>query len=138
LREDGEVPFDLCTDLTAVHWPERAGQEFDVIAQLYSVPANRRLRVKVALADGEACPSVVGVWTTANWLEREAFDMFGIKFDGHPDLRRILLPQDWPGHPFRKEYPIEYRDNEWTDKNLEFREIDYDTSLIDVKYSERR
>jgi NADH-quinone oxidoreductase subunit C len=138
LHDDAESLFDMCTDLTAIHWPERAGQEFDVVALLYSVPKNRRLRVKVALADGEPCPSVTSIWVGADWMEREVYDMFGIKFDGHPDLRRILLPPDWPGHPLRKEYPIEYRDNEWTDKHLEYREIDYDTSLIDVKYAERR
>lgn len=135
---DDEARFDMCTDLTAVHWPERAGQEFDLVIQLYSVPKNRRLRVKVSLADGEACPSLTAIWKGANWMEREAFDMFGIKFEGHPDLRRILLPSDWPGHPLRKEYPIEYRDNAWTDKHLDYRELDYDTSLIDVKYAERR
>lgn len=135
---DDEARFDMCTDLTAVHWPERAGQEFDIVIQLYSIPKNRRLRVKVSLADGEACPSLTAIWKGANWMEREAFDMFGIKFEGHPDLRRILLPSDWPGHPLRKEYPIEYRDNAWTDKHLDYRELDYDTSLIDVKYAERR
>ncbi|PYT05422.1 MAG: hypothetical protein DMF60_12060 [Acidobacteria bacterium] len=138
LHDDEEALFDMCTDVTAVHWPERAGQEFDVVILLYSVPKNRRLRVKVSLADGEACPSVTPIWTGANWMEREVFDMFGLRFEGHPDLRRILLPSDWPGHPLRKEYPIEYRDNEWTDKHIEYREIDYDTSLIDVKYGERR
>jgi NADH-quinone oxidoreductase subunit C len=138
LHDDEEALFDMCTDLTAVHWPERAGEEFDVVILLYSVPKNRRLRVKVSLADGAACPSVTPIWAGANWMEREVFDMFGIGFAGHPDLRRILLPSDWPGHPLRKEYPIEYRDNEWTDKYLEYREIDYDTSLIDVKYGERR
>jgi NADH-quinone oxidoreductase subunit C len=138
LREDEEFPFDLCADLTALHWPERAGQEFDVVVQLYSVSKTRRLRIKTAVADGEACPSVTFIWAGADWMEREAYDMFGIKFDGHPDLRRILLPEDWPGHPLRKEYPVEYRDNEWTDKHIEYREVDYDTSLIDVKYSERR
>lgn len=138
LHDDAESLFDMCTDLTALHWPERAGQEFDVVVLLYSVPKNRRLRVKVALADGEACPSITSIWVGADWMEREVYDMFGIKFEGHPDLRRILLPPDWPGHPLRKEYPIEYRDNEWTDKHLEYREIDYDTSLIDVKYAERR
>jgi NADH-quinone oxidoreductase subunit C len=138
LHDDEEALFDMCTDLTAIHWPERAGQEFEVVILLYSVPKNRRLRVKVSVADGEACPSVTPIWAGANWMEREVFDMFGIRFEGHPDLRRILLPSDWPGHPLRKEYPIEYRDNEWTDKHLDYREIDYDTSLIDVKYAERR
>jgi NADH-quinone oxidoreductase subunit C len=138
LHDDQEALFDMCTDVTAVHWPDRAGQEFDVVILLYSVPKNRRLRVKVSLADGETCPSVTPIWSGANWMEREVFDMFGLRFEGHPDLRRILLPPDWPGHPLRKEYPIEYRDNEWTDKHIEYREIDYDTSLIDVKYGERR
>src|SRR5947207_2048034 len=138
LHDDDEAQFDMCTDVTAVHWPDRAGEEFDIVIQLYSVPKNRRLRVKVSLADGEACPSLTAVWKGANWMEREAFDMFGIKFEGHPDLRRILLASDWPGHPLRKEYPVEYRDNAWTDKHLDYRELDYDTSLIDVKYAERR
>lgn len=138
LHDDEDALFDMCTDLTALHWPERAGQEFDVVALLYSVPKNRRLRVKTAVAEGEACPSVTSIWEGANWMEREAYDMFGIKFDGHPDLRRILMPEDWPGYPLRKDYPIEYRDNEWTDKHIEYREVDYDTSLIDVKYAERR
>jgi NADH-quinone oxidoreductase subunit C len=138
LHDDEEALFDMCTDLTAVHWPERSGEEFDVVILLYSVPKNRRLRVKVSLSDGAVCPSVTPIWAGANWMEREVFDMFGIRFEGHPDLRRILLPSDWPGYPLRKEYPIEYRDNEWTDKYLEYREIDYDTSLIDVKYGERR
>jgi NADH-quinone oxidoreductase subunit C len=138
LHDNDAALFDMCTDLTALHWPERAGQEFDVVALLYSVPKNRRIRVKVALADGEACPSVTPIWMGADWMEREVYDMFGIRFEGHPDLRRILLPVDWPGHPLRKEYPIEYRDNEWTDKHLQYREIDFDTSVIDVKYAERR
>lgn len=137
LRDDQEFPFDLCSDLTALHWPDRA-EQFDVVVQLYSISKIRRLRVKVAIADGQECPSVTSIWSGANWMEREVYDMFGIRFDGHPDLRRILLPEDWPGHPLRKEYPIEYRDNEWTDKHIEYREIDYDTSLIDVKYAERR
>lgn len=138
LHDDKESLFDMCTDLTALHWPDRKGQEFDVVVLLYSIPKNRKLRVKVGLADGETCPSITPIWVGADWMEREVYDMFGIKFDGHPDLRRILLPVDWPGHPLRKEYPIEYRDNEWTDKHLDYREVDYDTSLIDVKYAERR
>jgi NADH-quinone oxidoreductase subunit C len=138
LRDQAGITFDMCTDLTAVHWPERSGQEFDVVLQLYSVSENRRLRIKTAVAEGGACPSITSLWAGANWMEREIFDMFGIRFEGHPDLRRILLPEDWPGHPLRKDYPIEYRDNEWTDKHLQYREIDYDTSLIDVKYAQRR
>jgi len=138
LRDTTEARFDMCNDLTAVHWPERKGEEFDLVVNLYSVSKNRRLRLKVALADGEACPSVTSIWGGADWMEREVYDMFGIRFDGHGDLRRILLPSDWPGHPLRKEYPIEYRDNEWTDKHLDYLEVDYDTSLIDVKYRERR
>jgi NADH-quinone oxidoreductase subunit C len=138
LHDDEEGLFEMCTDVTAVHWPDRSGQEFDIVILLYSVSKNRRLRVKASLADGETCPSLTPIWEGANWMEREVFDMFGIRFEGHPDLRRILLPSDWPGHPLRKEYPIEYRDNEWTDKHLDYREIDFDTSLIDVKYAERR
>lgn len=138
LHDDPEAGFDMCTDVTAVHWPERKGEEFDVVIILYSLSKNRSIRLKTAVGDGQSCPSITPIWEGANWMEREAFDMFGVKFDGHPDLRRILLPEDWPGHPLRKEYPIEYRDNEWTDKHLDYREVDYDTSLIDVKYSERR
>ena len=138
LRDDGAARFDMCNDLTAVHWPARAGEEFEVVVNLYAVANNRRLRLKVSLADGATCPSVTPLWSGADWMEREVYDMFGIRFDGHPDLRRILLPPDWPGHPLRKEYPIEYRDNEWTDKHLDYREVDFDTSLIDVKYRERR
>jgi NADH-quinone oxidoreductase subunit C len=138
LRDDQEALFDMCADLTAVHWPDRKGEEFEIVIQLYSVPKNRRLRIKTSIADGESCPTMTPIWSGANWMEREVYDMFGVKFEGHPDLRRILLPEDWPGHPLRKEYPIEYRDNEWTDKHIEYREVDYDTSLIDVKYAERR
>ncbi|HKF58468.1 MAG TPA: NADH-quinone oxidoreductase subunit C [Blastocatellia bacterium] len=138
LHDDPDAAFDMCADLTLVHWPDRKDQELDLVINLYSVSHNRRLRVKASMADGDSCPSLTGVWAGADWMEREAYDMFGVKFEGHPDLRRILLPEDWPGFPLRKEYPIEYRDNEWTDKHLDYREVDYDTSLIDVKYSERR
>lgn len=138
LIADEDGAFDMCADLTALHYPERAGEEFDIVVNLYSVSRNVRLRVKTAVADGEAAPSVTPIWQGANWMEREVYDMFGVKFDGHPDLRRILLPEDWPGFPLRKEYPIEYRDNEWTDKHIDYLEVDYDTSLIDVKYAQRR
>ena len=109
--------FDMLTDLTAVDWPKRE-KRFDVVLNLYSFSKNERLRVKAHAADGEKVPSVVAVWTTANWLEREAFDMFGIVFAGHPDLRRILLPEEWQGYPLRKDYDIIQQDTDWVKKNL--------------------
>src|SRR5262249_27545292 len=87
-----EEKFDLLSDLTAVDWPKRE-KRFDVILNLYSLAKNERLRIKTHAADSEQVPSMTSVWSTANWLEREAFDMFGIVFAGHPDLRRILLPE---------------------------------------------
>jgi len=113
-----EAQFDYCVDLTAVHYPERQGQEFEVIYILYSFPRNQRIRVKTAIAEGESIPSAVPLWPTTNWLERECFDMFGIRFEGHPDLRRILLPEEWKGHPLRKDYSILQQDNEWVQINL--------------------
>jgi NADH-quinone oxidoreductase subunit C len=112
-----EENFDYCVDVTAVHYPKREKQ-FDVIWILYSFVRNERIRVKTLIADGESAPSVVSIWSTANWLEREVFDMFGIKFDGHPDLKRILLPEGWKGYPLRKDYGILQQDNEWVQINL--------------------
>jgi NADH-quinone oxidoreductase subunit C len=115
LREEEE--FDYCVDLTAVHYPKREKQ-FDVVWILYSFARNERVRVKTQIADGESVPSSVAIWATANWLEREVFDMFGIKFDGHPDLKRILLPDGWKGFPLRKDYGILQQDQEWVQINL--------------------
>ncbi len=112
-----EEKFDLLTDLTAVDWPKRE-KRFDVVLNLYSFAKNERLRVKARAGDGEEVPSVHGVWPTANWLEREAFDMFGIVFAGHPDLRRILLPDEWKGYPLRKDYDIIEQDTAWVKENL--------------------
>ena len=120
LRDD--LQYNLLVDVTAVHHPSR-DKKFEAIYILYSIPNNERVRLKVPLGDGESVRSVSSLWSTANWLEREAFDMFGIKFDGHPDLRRILLPEDWEGHPLRKEYPIEYEDNAWVAKHLNIRPL---------------
>jgi NADH-quinone oxidoreductase subunit C len=106
LRDDPSARFDFCSDLTANDWLPREPR-FDVIYCLYSTGLRHRVRVKVRLPDGEAIPSATGVWPAANWLEREVFDMFGIRFEGHPDLRRILMPEDWQGHPQRKDYPLE-------------------------------
>jgi len=112
-----EEQFDYCVDLTAVHYPQREKQ-FDVVWVLYSFPRNERIRVTTRIADGETLPSSVPIWATTNWLEREVFDMFGIKFDGHPDMKRILLPDGWKGHPLRKDYGILQQDNEWVQINL--------------------
>jgi NADH-quinone oxidoreductase subunit C len=115
MRNDEQ--FDYCVDITAVHYPKREKQ-FDVIWILYSFPRNERVRVKTQIADGESIATAVPIWETANWLEREVFDMFGIKFDGHPDMKRILLPDGWKGYPLRKDYGILQQDNEWVLINL--------------------
>ena len=112
-----EEKFDMLTDLTAADWPKRE-KRFDVVLNLYSFPRNERLRLKVHAAAGEPVPSVTRVWGVANWLEREAYDMFGIVFDGHPNLKRILLPEEWQGHPLRKDYDILTQDTAWVRENL--------------------
>jgi NADH-quinone oxidoreductase subunit C len=106
LRDTPGAQFDFCSDVTATDWPPRE-RRFDVIYCLYSTVLRHRVRLKVRLAEAETVPSVTAVWPAAGWLEREVFDMFGIRFDGHPDLRRILMPDDWQGHPQRKDYPLE-------------------------------
>ena len=115
LRDDEQ--FDYCVDVTAVHYPEREKQ-FDVVWVLYSFAHNQRMRVKTRITESERASSVVALWPTCNWLERECYDMFGIKFEGHPDMRRILLPEDWKGHPLRKDYGIIQQDQEWVQINL--------------------
>ena len=116
LLRDEEL-FDYCVDITAVHYPKREKQ-FDVLWNLYSYARNERMRVKTQIADGASIPSCVSIWPAANWLEREVYDMFGIQFDGHPDLKRILLPDGWKGHPLRKDYGILQQDKEWVQINL--------------------
>lgn len=105
LRDDPELSFNFLSDLCGADWLERKPR-FDVAYNLYSIEKNHRVRLKVRVDDGEAIPSVTSVWSTANWHEREVFDMFGIRFEGHPDLRRILMPEDWEGHPLRKDFPL--------------------------------
>lgn len=106
LRKAPEAAFDFCSDVTASDWPARA-QRFDCIYCLYSIPNRHRVRVKVRAGEQEPVPSVTGIWPAANWLEREVYDMFGVNFVGHPDRRRILMPDEWQGHPQRKDYPLE-------------------------------
>lgn len=113
-----EEEFDYLVDITAVDYPKRE-KRFDLIYVLYRFPPhNERIRVKAFVADGESPPTATGVYAAANWLEREVFDMFGIRFEGHPDMKRILLPEEWQGHPLRKEYGIIQQDQQWVRENL--------------------
>jgi NADH-quinone oxidoreductase subunit C len=104
-------------DLTAVHHtkPEPC---FDIFVILYDYWTNHRLRLKTQIAEGQSLPTLSGVFAAANWLEREVFDMFGIEFTGHPNLKRILMPDDWAGHPLRKDYSILEMDQAWVKKHL--------------------
>jgi len=113
-RDDADLRFDMLMDLTAVDYlkyPGReAGARFEVVYHLYSVPHNHRLRLKVPVEeDDPVVPSAVPLWAAADWFEREVWDMFGIRFEGHPDLRRILLYEEFVGHPLRKDYRINRR-----------------------------
>ena len=104
LKEDPALRLDYLSNLCGADYPDRE-KRFEVIYHLFSTSKRIRINLKIQLADQEPAPSVVSVWRTANWHEREAFDLFGIPFEGHPDLRRILLADEWQGHPLRKEYP---------------------------------
>jgi NADH-quinone oxidoreductase subunit C len=112
-----ELDFEYMVDLTAVDYPKRP-ERFDVVYILYSFPRNERMRVKTMIAEGHRPATAVPVYATANWLEREVFDMFGIEFEGHPDMRRILMPEEWEGYPLRKEYGILQQDDRWVQENL--------------------
>ena len=108
LHDAPDACFDYLSDLTATDWPPRTAEgRFDVIYMLYSVPLRQRVRLKVKVGEGQPLASVTGIWPAANWLEREVYDMFGVNFTGHPDRRRILMPDDWQGYPQRKDYPLE-------------------------------
>jgi len=99
--------FEVCLGVSGVHYPEDKGLELHAVYPLLSMTNNRRIRLEVSVPDSDPhIPSLVEVWAGNNWHERETFDMFGIIFDGHPALTRILMPDDWPGHPQRKDYPL--------------------------------
>jgi len=116
LRDNDIVPFNYLADETAVHWPKE--EQFEIVYILYSFTKNEHVRVKTRIKEWEEIESVVQVWTTADWLEREVYDMFGVRYANHPDLTRILLPEDWVGHPLRKDYDIRLQDVEWVRKHL--------------------
>jgi NADH-quinone oxidoreductase subunit C len=118
LRDEADARFNYLSDLTCVHYPMRRAAPFEIVYNLYSIPRNERVRLKVSLAEDGNVDSVTAVWPAANWMEREVYDLFGVTFKNHPDLRRILLPPDWEGHPLRKDYPLEFVENAWTKKHL--------------------
>jgi len=105
LKNDPDLKYDFLSDICGVDFLERE-KRFDVVYNLYSIPNRWRVRLKVNLAEDESVDSLTCLWDAANCLEREAYDMFGIKFDNHPDLKRILMPDDWVGHPLRKNFPL--------------------------------
>jgi NADH-quinone oxidoreductase subunit C len=107
LRDDANCPFNLLSDVTAVDWYP-AEPRFEVVYHLFSIRNKERVRLKVRLnSDMTAVDSVTSVWPAANYFEREVFDLFGVRFNGHPYMRRIMMPEDWEGHPLRKDYPVE-------------------------------
>ena len=114
LRDDSRLSFDLLTDVTVVDHlhmhQDEIGSRFAVVYQLQSLAHNHRFRVKARVPeDDPRCPSVYDLWRSALWGEREAHDMFGVEFDGNPDMRRLLMPEDYPGFPLRKDYPLRGR-----------------------------
>ena len=110
LRDDSDLDFKFLMDLTAVDYLNRKDNRFEVVYHFYSLKHNARLRVKVPVSEDDCTiDSVSSLWKTANWYEREVWDLYGIKFNGHPDMRRILLYEEFKGHPLRKDYPINKR-----------------------------
>jgi NADH-quinone oxidoreductase subunit C len=107
LRDDPALRYEMCMGVSGVHYPEEAGRELHAVYPFLSITHNRRVRVEVACPDDDPhIPSIVELYPANNWHERETFDFFGIVFDGHPALTRIEMPDDWPGHPQRKDYPL--------------------------------
>ncbi len=107
LRDDPALAFELCTGVSGVHYPADSGRELHAVYHFASITHNRRLRVEVSVPDADPhVPSLTGVYPTCNWHERETWDFFGLIFDGHPGLTRIEMPDDWKGHPQRKDYPL--------------------------------
>lgn len=109
--------FDYLVDVTAVDYPKKP-ERFELIYIVYSFARNERIRIKARIAEGFKPATATTVYVTADWLEREVFDMFGIEFEGHPNMKRILLPDEWTGYPLRKDYGILQMDNRWVQENL--------------------
>jgi NADH-quinone oxidoreductase subunit C len=118
LRDEPAVRFDYLSNLTAVHWPTRP-KPFEVVYHLFSISRRHRVTLKLDVGEAEEAPTVSALWPTANWHEREVFDLFGIRFTGHPDMTRILMTDEWVGHPLRKDYPLEGKPGD----HLQYREV---------------
>lgn len=105
LKTDDELKFNLCEDVTAIDW-QRKKNRFTVVYQLFSLFNKTRLRLKCDLGEDTSIDSVTSIWQSSNWAEREAYDMYGITFDGHPDLRRMYMPEEFEYYPLRKDFPL--------------------------------
>jgi NADH-quinone oxidoreductase subunit C len=128
LRDAPSLRFNVLVEVTAADYFPR-DPRFEVVYHLLSVPNRMRLRLKVRAAEQVAVPTVQGIWPSAGWLEREVWDMFGVVLDGHPDLRRLLMPEDWEGHPQRKDYPVQIRKAAQTYEPLEVSEEEFKANL---------
>ncbi|MBI3988677.1 MAG: NADH-quinone oxidoreductase subunit C [candidate division NC10 bacterium] len=117
LKNDPELEYDYLSNVTAVDClKQRDGPRFDVVYHLYSLRHKWRVRLKTRVEEGTPVPSITPVWEGANWYEREVYDLFGIPFEGHPDFRRIILPEDFEGHPLRKDYPVQASPPWWEEE----------------------
>jgi len=128
LRDLPSLRFNVLLEVTAADYFPR-DPRFEVVYQLLSIPHRARLRLKVRVAGEGSVPTVQGVWRGAGWPEREVWDMFGIVFDGHPDLRRLLMPEDWDGHPGRKDYPVQIRKSAQTYEPLAVSETEFRANI---------
>ncbi|MBK9796831.1 MAG: NADH-quinone oxidoreductase subunit C [Holophagaceae bacterium] len=117
-RQDAELNYEMLADQTATHYPAATGFAFSVVYHLTSISRRKRLRLRILVPEGFAPESAVAVYPSANWMEREIYDMLGIRFVNHPDMTRILCPEDWEGHPLRKDYPVVG----WGQRDISFRE----------------
>ena len=128
LRDTPALGFNVLAEVTAADYLPQVPR-FEVVYHLLSIPNRSRLRLKVRVADGGTVPTVQGIWPSAGWPEREVWDMFGIVFAGHPDLRRLLMPEDWEGHPQRKDYPVQIQKAAQTYEPLEISEAEFKANL---------
>ena len=128
LRDTPSLRFNVLIEVTCADYFPR-DPRFELVYHLLSIPHKRRVRLKVRATEQTPVPTVQQVWPAAGWLEREVWDMFGVIFDGHPDLRRLLMPEDWEGHPQRKDYPVQIRKATQTYEPLEISEAEFKANM---------